>query len=571
MKNRFLKQSTLLICSGVMLNSSPAICQKIEATSVNPAIKKSEIKKLHSATRNSQTGEYSIAFVGNQNNKSTRIDTYVFGSDLTFKSTSSQELSSEKESVSKKIEKPSFNDNIFMKNVIRVNLGGGIFKAKIQKGNIIKEYLEQTYRSKEYNLNVKSHDFFKLKFESSEEKELRSSSADRKLQVHCYATDEPKEKLSMGTHRPANLPALSIPDLLLSYKGQEKQYSKASGDVVILGSPVLKANTRENPKSGMSAMYYFTIQLYSAETFDLASEKDFELDYAHVVEYSTQLDDGSMIVIFRPSPKIPNVPKELVKSNLNEWIYMKISMQGEIADRFTFISQANFWNPSKAVTLDDGSVLLYGPSKSKAGGSFDGFQIGRFTQGKAHYATNCTSEDLKANIVMPSSQKKGTTDADLGTIDEFYITEDGGSFTFISTNKSNPSLSVTQFSASNGKLIKTYNLAYKDPDNAVGKNLSHIYFSSSNKNAANLFLFEIGKNKDGETFIYPRIGSLNFDAKSISEFTALGEKNKNTKTDFYLNRELPFLSYVNNGKKEFVFIGSDDSYKSIWLSKVITD
>jgi len=571
MQINFFQRSAFLVCSGVLLNASSAVCQKIEATSVTPAIKKAEIQELRSAARNAETGEYSISFVGDKNSKTTRIDTYVFGSDLALKSTSSQEIDGGTEKGDKKGDKPSFTDQVFMNNVIRVNLGGGIFKAKIQKGDIVKEYQEQTYFGNEYNLHVKSTDFYKLKFVSSAEKELRSNTADRKLQVHCYATDEPREKLSMGTHRPANIPALSLPDAILSYKGEEKQYSKASGDVVILGSPVLKARTRENPKTGMSSMYYFTIQRYSAETFDLVNEKDFELEYAHVVEYSTQLEDGSMLVLFRPSPKIPNVPKELVKSNLSEWILMKISMQGEVVEKFTFTSQANLWSSEKALTLDDGSILLYGPTKSKSGGSFDGFQIGRFVQGKALYAVNCSEKDLEANTVTPQSQKKGAADASLGKIEEFYVSEDGKSLTFVSANKTMPSLSVTQFSAENGKLIKTYNLAYENDDVAAGKELSHFYFSATNKNSANLFLFEIGDIDDGALFMYPRIGSINFDTKTMSEFIAPGEKSKTLKTDFYLNRNLPFLAYENGGKKEFVFIGSDKSYKSIWLSRVTAE
>ena len=290
---------------------------------------------------------------------------------------------------------------------------------------------------------------------------------------------------------------------------------------------------------------------------------------------------GGMVVITAPMGG-PGMNK-FADEDMTNYTYLRIDADLNLIDNIKFKSAASYWKIDEMIV--DGAkddIYIFGPDAAgkekyynmlQGQTKFKAIQLAKFSNHKMEYITEANLDEIEAKINCPPSQKKSPAyDGKKFDIKNYYISQNGD---FI--------VSGQNFNTSKEGIKYTDVIGFQFDPKGVFKAQYGVDTKQTNKYAKaagapqdflespdgkNLFwlLMEIkgvafwGGSKP---LTYPRIAKIDLANAKVSDFTDYGYGKDDR--DYYLDPKFPFL---NIGKDQIVFFGSNASGKHIWFCRV---
>ncbi|MDD5571023.1 MAG: hypothetical protein PHD97_07680 [Bacteroidales bacterium] len=359
---------------------------------------------------------------------------------------------------------------------------------------------------------------------------------------------------------------------------------ESNGDILILCG--IKAKAGDDP---FSQMKNFVVLKYNSN-LELISETPITFNYVQSVAYKVALTDPSpdnpeassvsgMVFVFAPMGG-PGMNKA-ADPDINNYTYVRIDNNPKVVDKFNFKSPASYWNILECIKTDK-DVYLFGPSmagKEKyynmitdPNAKYKAVQLMKVSNGQMEYITETTLEDFEAKLKFPPGQKEirayrgkkfNFANYKIATNGDFFVI--GQNFDI--SDQETKYKDVLSFHFDSKGILKSqygvdllesnkYSKAAGCPQNFIespdGKNMYWLLMEI--KGVATWTV---------KPLTYPRIGKIDLNAGSISEFQNYGAIGKK---DYYLDPKFPFLE--TDGGNKVVFFGSDESGRQIWFCRV---
>jgi hypothetical protein len=283
--------------------------------------------------------------------------------------------------------------------------------------------------------------------------------------------------------------------------------------------------------------------------------------------------------------------KKFADPNPRNYTYVRIDEFGKVIHKTSFESPATYWKIDEEV-LSGRESFLYGPAAEGKDGyantlltttKFKSLQLMKIVDGKVEYLTSTNLDEIESKVKCPPSQKKTPTYEGkkfdikgyfIGTNNDFYVA--GQNFNSSKDGNRYNDVLCLHFD-SKGFLKAQYGLDTKETNAIAKANGAPQYLLEGSKSKAIYWVVneiddirkEIGMDvaQNLKLLIYPRIGKIDVNAGSISDFKDLGKVEK--KQVYFLDNRFPYLP-VDEGNK-LVFFGADKAGKNIWFARVVLD
>lgn len=500
---------------------------------------------------NEDVQEYALTYVTKSTNRKAKFETYVFDKDFKFLRLDTEEIEYEKARTRFKWFNFGGEEEESMELLtVENNLTGQVV---LKKGRFVNKYdwVNGVYWSS---------------FDANEKVKPKDPEG-RKLSLIAYTTDMPSADISY--HGWSWL-----------WSNKTKSFSEATGDLTMVCSVTssIKDATSGNVK------YQYVVMRISVEDMTIKSEETFEFQHPQSLVSQAVLPGGDFVLVFAPTGG-PGMKKTADPDPLN-FTYVRVSSaEAKVKERFTFKSLNAFWDVASITEAGD-DVYLYGPANSKNNDKYFNVQWGsnklsdfmmmKVSNGKIDYLTNTNLDEFESKLEGPPSQKKvpaykgkkfAVGNMELASNGDVLIY--GQNFKPKDDGLDYLDVIVFHFSAK-GELKRQYGLDIEEKNKYAKANFTDSYFLESEDNKAMYWIImEIAGARDSfgkfRAFTYPRIGKIDLNSASVSDFMALGQE-KGDK--YFLENSFPILPTSGNDGQKLTFFGSDKSGKVLYFARV---
>ncbi|MDB5206462.1 MAG: hypothetical protein JWR72_1537 [Flavisolibacter sp.] len=340
------------------------------------------------------------------------------------------------------------------------------------------------------------------------------------------------------------------------------------------------------------------------------TSKPVDISGSQSLVFSSQLDNGDVVLVFAPKKGEPD---------LSAYTYLRYGTTGDVKNKVTFKSPSN--NLLIVDAQEEGGSVFFCATSTKSKDSYEevfdeyagtisnpcykegenkqdfywakkadekmeSFHLLKFTGSQLDFATAAPVSEFKSKF-KTSPQDKGA-DAYKGRrflVSNFRITPSGEYLVAGQlTGKTNLGLGnpvktyediVCFHFDKAGQLKAQYGVEKMNTDKKSEIfPITQMFVPSKDGKSLYWVIMEVKGFKGYDGFVaayvgnatyygryFPRIAKLDVEGTSVSSFSVLGDEK------FYTSKS--FLPIFNTAENSLVFIGSDEDYKKLWLSKYV--
>jgi hypothetical protein len=381
----------------------------------------------------------------------------------------------------------------------------------------------------------------------------------KKIFLVTYMTDEPGFDVQTGRrfYNPRKLTS--------AYISGKKAFSKASGDIVVVGKQQVAWDTNYISR--------FVALKYSAVDFSEKNRNMIEFRHPSDVVYKKLLPDQTILLIYAPLPKSYVKPGK-PNPNPRAFTYIRIDKDANIKERIDFESPSSRWDIDTVEMTESGDLLLYGPASQKNNDDYfveqynpkyDNFQFMKISGGKITNIASTKFEDFEKKMQTPAGMKKvdpyegknfklnsiaTATNGDIFIGGQVY---EGGKY---------GNLHLFQFSP-DGSLKAQYGYKLQETGKEAEANACLNTIFENPDQTYSWLIYELAGATDEKALIYPRMATIDLAKGSISGFKQFGVSKDQ---EFYVDNSRPVTIIDDNQK--IVFFGADKKNKNIWFARV---
>lgn len=374
----------------------------------------------------------------------------------------------------------------------------------------------------------------------------------------------------------------------------------ASGDLIVVNEvfPKLMVSEEKQPRIGQGSagvpLDYCVVKV-NAKTLEVEKKTLVQFDYLQVSEICHEISGKRIVLVSRDFPGQKVKGAGLAGKYYNEGSYFRtvtiINRNGEVESKFRFECLPNI-EIVDAFDTEPGNLYLFGKSGANIYISQrsdelkdKGMVVIKINSQKLVYMSNILYPAIESKIVKPSKEKKFLN-----------ISESWPRYIGYGSSKSNTALMFKGlFEIENNNLIAVY----QQGGEGVATNLYYLQFDEKGnlvKHYTNALVEELTMNRKtpdgsdqslkliiregGNNILYPiiseikkdgryyRIGKIDCNAGTISDFISYGLKSEDDKNEYYLDNEFPYVLTDDNG---LIMIGRSENKEMLWINKLKFD